>query len=80
MSTYIKTGYWENSKDRKLGWLDLDALILKISGSSSVKNLMSLTVVPPPANPADGDIWLESNTDTGLKIRINGVTKTISIV
>jgi hypothetical protein len=28
------------------------------------------------ANNNDGDVWLESNTNTGLKIRISGVTKT----
>lgn len=27
----------------------------------------------------DGDVWREDNTNTGLKIRINGVTKTISV-
>ena len=31
------------------------------------------------ATPTDGDVWLESNTNTGLKIRINGVTKTINL-
>jgi hypothetical protein len=29
--------------------------------------------------PNDGDVWLESNTNTGLKIRISGVTKTITL-
>lgn len=32
-----------------------------------------------PTSPNDGDIWLESNTNTGLKIRINGVTKTVTL-
>lgn len=31
-------------------------------------------------NPIDGDIWLEGNTNTGLKIRIKGVTKTVSLI
>lgn len=31
------------------------------------------------ATPSDGDVWLESNTNTGLKIRINGITKTITL-
>jgi hypothetical protein len=30
-------------------------------------------------NTNDGDVWLESNTNTGLKIRISGVTKTIKL-
>lgn len=32
-----------------------------------------------PTAPVDGDVWREDNTNTGLKIRINGVTKTISV-
>ena len=40
---------------------------------------MRLEVGPAPSAPNDGDIWLESNTDTGLKIRIGGLTKTITI-
>ncbi len=32
-----------------------------------------------PSAPADGDIWREDNTNTGLKIRVNGVTKTITL-
>ncbi len=32
-----------------------------------------------PSSPVDGDIWREDNTNTGLKIRINGVTKTITV-
>ncbi len=33
----------------------------------------------PPTSPNDGDIWREDNTNTGLKIRINGVTKTVTV-
>jgi hypothetical protein len=40
---------------------------------------MKLEVGPAPSAPNDGDIWLESNTNTGLKIRINGITKTITL-
>lgn len=32
-----------------------------------------------PTSPVDGDMWREDNTNTGLKIRINGVTKTITV-
>lgn len=32
-----------------------------------------------PTAPVDGDMWREDNTNTGLKIRINGVTKTITV-
>jgi hypothetical protein len=30
-------------------------------------------------NPKDGDLWRVDNTNTGLKIRIAGVTKTITV-
>lgn len=53
---------------------------LHIAASTTASALMRLTVGPAPTSPNDGDIWLESNTDTGLKIRINGLTKTISLV
>ncbi len=32
-----------------------------------------------PTSPVDGDMWREDNSNTGLKIRINGVTKTITV-
>lgn len=36
--------------------------------------------VRTPAALADGDVWREDNTNTGLKIRVNGMTKTVSLV
>ncbi len=41
--------------------------------------LFKLPVSSAPASPVDGDVWREDNTNTGLKIRINGITKTISV-
>lgn len=32
-----------------------------------------------PTSPVDGDVWRQDNTNTGLKIRVNGVTKTITL-
>ena len=52
---------------------------LHISPSTTSEALMRLEVGPAPSSPNDGDIWLESNTLTGLKIRISGVTRTITI-
>ena len=43
-----------------------------------IQKLLTLKVVTN-SSPKDGDIWLESNTNTGLKIRISGVTKTITL-
>ena len=52
---------------------------LHIGPSTTAQALMRLEVGPAPTSPNDGDIWLESNTLTGLKIRISGVTRTINI-
>jgi hypothetical protein len=40
---------------------------------------MRLRVGSAPTTPNDGDIWWESNTTTGLKMRVNGVTRTITM-
>jgi hypothetical protein len=47
---------------------------LHIAASTTLSALMRLGV-GAPTTPNDGDVWLESNTNTGLKIRISGVTK-----
>jgi hypothetical protein len=52
---------------------------LHIAASNFAQALMRLTVGPAPSAPNDGDVWLESNDLTGLKIRISGVTRTINI-
>jgi len=52
---------------------------LHIAASTTASALMRLEVGSAPSSPNDGDIWLESNTLTGLKIRISGVTRTITI-
>jgi len=52
---------------------------LHIGPSTTAQALMRLEVGPAPTSPNDGDIWLESNTLTGLKIRISGVTRTINL-
>ena len=46
--------------------------------NSKIYDIIKLGVTTN-ATPNDGDVWLESNTNTGLKIRINGVTKTINL-
>lgn len=45
---------------------------------TTLSDIVSLPVVAN-ASPADGDVWREDNTNTGLKIRINGVTKTVTV-
>jgi hypothetical protein len=50
-----------------------------VNSFTNISQLMNLTVVLAPSIPKDGDIWLQSNDVTGLKIRLSGVTKTITI-
>jgi len=52
---------------------------LSIAAATTAKSSMRLAVGGPPTSPVDGDIWREDNTNTGLKIRVNGVTKTITL-
>lgn len=47
--------------------------------NQTLSNIMKLNVTSN-LSPNDGDLWLQDNTDTGLKIRINGITKTIKLI
>ena len=59
-----------------------------VSGSTFLNLAAGTTAAAPlrfvegvaPTSPVDGDMWREDNTNTGLKIRINGVTKTITVL
>lgn len=48
------------------------------AGTTGVSQIRFVQGVAPSA-PVDGDMWREDNTNTGLKIRINGVTKTVTV-
>jgi hypothetical protein len=48
------------------------------TGVISISNVMKLATVTN-SSPQDGDLWREDNINTGLKIRVNGVTKTITL-
>lgn len=50
-----------------------------VDGSTIAPSIVNLPVIGVQSYPADGDIWREDNTNTGLKIRINGTTKTIVV-
>jgi hypothetical protein len=52
---------------------------LTLKASTTLAAVLNIPVGPAPTTPVDGDIWLESNTLTGLKIRLGGVTRTITI-
>lgn len=52
---------------------------VQVAASTTSLSAIRLTVGVAPTTPADGDIWLEANTLTGLKIRIAGVTRTVTL-
>lgn len=52
---------------------------ITIAAGTTLKAQMNLPVSTAPTSPNDGDIWREDNTNTGLKIQIAGVTKTIVV-
>lgn len=52
---------------------------LHIAAGTTAKAQMNLVLSTAPTSPNDGDIWWETNGLTGLKIRIGGVTRTITI-
>lgn len=48
------------------------------AGTTGVSPLRFIQGVAP-TSPVDGDMWRQDNTNTGWKIRINGVTKTVTV-
>lgn len=62
-----------------IGTISVVAGKLNIAPGTTSLCQIHLELGVAPTSPHDGDIWLESNTNTGLKIRINGVTKTITL-
>jgi len=68
------------SKPFRIGSTIAPTAFVHIVASTTAMASMNLTQGAAPSAPNDGDIWREDNTNTGLKIRINGVTKTVSVV
>lgn len=62
-----------------IGTAASSSTFLKLAAATTAKSVMQLTVGGPPTSPNDGDIWFESNTTTGIKVRINGVTHNFTI-
>lgn len=62
------------------GVVPTSGAFLQIGAGFTTVPQINIAVGVGPTSPADGDVWLESNTNTGFKMRINGVTKTISLV
>ncbi len=50
-----------------------------LPAGTTAKSSLRFVQGAAPTSPVDGDMWREDNTNTGLKIRINGVTKTITV-
>lgn len=48
------------------------------AGGTYVRGALNLAPQPAPTTPSNGDIWVESGTNT-LKVRINGITRTVTL-
>ncbi len=53
--------------------------LVVIEASTTAHAALRIVQGSAPTSPVDGDIWREDNTNTGLKVRINNVTKTIVV-
>lgn len=60
------------------GVVTMEAQLTTVA-STTGKACLNLPTGAAPSSPVDGDIWREDNTNTGLKVRINGVTKTFTV-
>ncbi len=65
--------------DAGIGTPAVTSSFLALGAATTAKSEMRFNVGGPPTSPVDGDVWFESNTNTGLKIRINGVTKSFTV-
>lgn len=48
------------------------------TGGGGTRGALNIVPQAAPSTPADGDVWIDSGTNT-IKVRINGVTKTFTI-
>jgi hypothetical protein len=53
---------------------------LDIPASTALRSQIKLNLGVAVSSPVDGDIWLESNSSTGLKIKLGGVIYRVSLV
>jgi hypothetical protein len=75
-----------NSVNAFVDALTLDSTLLATFGGgvhlpagTTARSQLRFVEGVAPTSPVDGDVWREDNTNTGFKIRINGVTKTITL-
>lgn len=62
------------------GQIKLITSTLVLAAPTTTRAPLNFLTGSAPTSPVDGDMWREDNTNTGLKIRVNGVTKTVSLV
>ncbi len=73
------SGNWNIGGTFGAGVAASTAAWIKIAAGTTAKAQMNLPTSSAPTSPVDGDVWREDNTNTGLKIRINGTTKTVTV-
>jgi hypothetical protein len=62
-----------------IGTTQSSTTFLNLAAGTTAKSALRFVQGAAPTSPVDGDMWREDNTNTGLKVRINGVTKTITV-
>lgn len=62
-----------------IGKIPITTAMMAFLGGTTARAQINLAVSTAPTSPQDGDIWFETNVNTGLKIRINGVTKSVTV-
>jgi microcystin-dependent protein len=73
---------WNNGTEtltQSSGALTIGGAKLVMKATATAAASFNLPTGSAPTSPVDGDVWREDNTNTGLKVRINGVTKTITV-
>ena len=79
VGTKVTTFQFETTGTIGLGKALTSTSYVSIAASTTALSSLNIAQGAAPTAPVDGDIWREDNTNTGLKIRVNGVTKTITL-
>lgn len=58
--------------------LMFDRILERLGLLESARRSQVAVVPADPANPVDGDMWVRTSDNT-LHVRVNGVTKTVTI-
>lgn len=61
------------------GQVKIVSSLLLLAAGTTGRASANIPLGAAPSSPVDGDIWLEANTTTGLKIRLGGVTRTFTL-